>query len=139
LSDAHLELDGVAEQLSALMQFAQRFQADSGLSDADTFALELVLEELFMNVALHGSKGRSSSPRVAVTLGTAANEMLIEMEDDGAPFDLLAAPAPDVSADLDQRPIGGLGVHLIREMMDHVEYQWVSGRNRVVLRKTLTP
>jgi serine/threonine-protein kinase RsbW len=139
LSKNRLELLGTADQLSVLMHFVQRFRADEGLSDGDAFALELVLEELFMNVILHGSQGRSSPARVAVQLSTTTDAMLIEVEDDGTPFDLLSAPAPDLNLDLDQRPVGGLGLHLIREVMDHVDYQFVSGRNRVQLRKTLTP
>jgi serine/threonine-protein kinase RsbW len=139
LSEARLELEGTADQLSVLMEFAQRFRADEGLSDVDTFALELVLEELFLNVALHGSKGRPSPPGVVVKLATHGEELLIEVEDEGMPFDLLAAPPPDLTQDLDERPIGGMGLHLIREMMDHVDYELVSGRNRIRMRKTLTP
>jgi anti-sigma regulatory factor (Ser/Thr protein kinase) len=139
LSKARCELRGTADQLSVLMHFVQRFRADTGLSDADAFAIELALEELFMNVVLHGSEGLSSPARVAVQLSTTTEEVLIEVEDDGTPFDPLTAPAPDLSLDLDQRPVGGLGLHLIREMMNHVDYQFVRGRNRVLLRKTRAP
>jgi serine/threonine-protein kinase RsbW len=139
LSTTHLELAGTADQLSVLMQFAQNFRRDEALSDGDAFALELVLEELFMNVAMHGSAGRAAPPGVVVTLATTGPELLIVLEDDGTPFDPLTAPPPDITASLDERPIGGLGLYLIQELMDHVDYQLVNGRNRIQLRKTLTP
>ena len=60
------------------------------------------------------------------------------MRDDAPPFDpFVEAPAPDLDADLDARPIGGLGVHLIRSLMDEVSTTHDGNGNRVVLRKRL--
>ncbi len=60
------------------------------------------------------------------------------LEDDGLAFDPLAAPMPDTDAALEDRPIGGLGIYLLREMMDELEYVQVEGRNRLTLRKRLS-
>lgn len=57
------------------------------------------------------------------------------IEDGGAPFNPLAIPAPDVSAPLHERRVGGVGIHFVRNLMDEVVYDRVGDRNRLVLRK----
>ncbi len=59
------------------------------------------------------------------------------IEDDGIAFDPLIAPPPDLDSDIEDRPIGGLGVYLVKEMMDEVEYARADGRNRVTLVKNV--
>jgi len=60
------------------------------------------------------------------------------VEDDGKPFDPLQAPPPDLSLPLERRPIGGLGIHLIRNLMDEVSYARVGGRNVLKMVKHLS-
>lgn len=57
------------------------------------------------------------------------------IEDGGAPFNPLAIPAPDVSAPLHERRVGGVGIHFVRNLMDEVTYERAGERNRLVLRK----
>jgi anti-sigma regulatory factor (Ser/Thr protein kinase) len=61
----------------------------------------------------------------------------IVVEDEGREFDPLALPPVDTSAPLEQRPIGGLGVHMIRRLMDSVEYRRESGRNILTMTRSL--
>jgi serine/threonine-protein kinase RsbW len=61
----------------------------------------------------------------------------MEIEDDGAPFDPLTVPQPDLAAPLATRKIGGLGVHLARGLMNEVVYVRVANHNRLILRKSL--
>jgi serine/threonine-protein kinase RsbW len=60
------------------------------------------------------------------------------VEDDGPAFDPLLLPAPDVAASLEERKVGGLGVFLVRQMMDAVRYQRVATRNQLRMTKRLT-
>lgn len=101
-----------------------------------TFACDLALGELLTNVISYGYEdGREHE--IVVRLSIAEGEMVVEVEDDGRPFDPLAAPAPDLAAPLAERPVGGLGLHLVRSVMDDVEYHRRHGRNRLVLRKAM--
>ena len=59
------------------------------------------------------------------------------MADDGPGFDPLSAPEPDTSLGIEERPIGGLGIALVRRLMDHVEYERRDGKNRLRLRRRL--
>ncbi len=64
--------------------------------------------------------------------------MIVQVEDDGKPFNPLEAAgpaAPEDPDDLDSIDIGGLGIHLVKKMMDDIDYQRVKGRNRLILKK----
>jgi anti-sigma regulatory factor (Ser/Thr protein kinase) len=68
---------------------------------------------------------------------TLAAQFIIEVEDDGPPFNPLEAPAVDITIPLEQRPVGGLGIHLMRRFMDEIEYQSEGGKNILRMRKWL--
>jgi serine/threonine-protein kinase RsbW len=121
-------------QLPVLTRFLQEFCTGASLPAGAAMPFELALEELFTNVVRHGSPA-GSAPRVEVTLALADSTLTLTLEDDGPAFDPLALPAPDVTAALEARPIGGLGVFLVRQMMDAVRYDRVGVRNRIRLTK----
>lgn len=85
---------------------------------------------------MHGSRD-GHVPEVKVSLAVSDGEMVLGIEDDGPAFDPLDAPEPDVEAALEDRPVGGLGIYLLREMMDRLEYARVDGRNCLTLHKRL--
>ena len=58
--------------------------------------------------------------------------------DDGAPFDPLSAPSPNADLSIDDRPIGGLGVHMMRKLMDEISYQRRNGQNHIVMTKRMS-
>ena len=94
------------------------------------FDLNLVLEELFTNTVNHGGcRGVEHAAEVALHRYPDGVELVYS--DRGTPFDPTSAPAPDITAPLEDRPIGGLGVHLIRQIMRDFEYQRLNGWNRL--------
>jgi anti-sigma regulatory factor (Ser/Thr protein kinase) len=96
--------------------------------------LELVLEELVTNIINHGYKdGRLG--HVDVCLNVSHNAIHIKILDDGDPFNPFAAESPDLSLSIEERPIGGLGIHLIRSYMTVCEYGYENGHNQVLLMK----
>jgi anti-sigma regulatory factor (Ser/Thr protein kinase) len=72
-----------------------------------------------------------------VRLRRTGDSVAVEVEDDGRPFDPLQVPPPDLTLSLEQRPIGGLGIHLIRNLMDEVSYARRDGRNVLKMAKHL--
>jgi serine/threonine-protein kinase RsbW len=125
-----------AAHLPALREFLQDFWSQAGLPAAAAVTFELALEEVFMNVVMHGSQG-GDKPRVEVSLALVEEGVRLIVEDDGPAFDPLTLPAPDVTASLEARPIGGLGVFLVRRMMDSVRYQRRGGCNQLQMIKHL--
>ena len=98
--------------------------------DSLVFKVNLVLEELGLNILSYGSAGADRPPEIEITLVSEDDSLTIEVSDDGRPFNPLEdAAVPDVEALLDERSVGGLGVHLVRTMMDDLSYQRAEGRN----------
>lgn len=126
-----------AAQLPVLSRFLQDFWTEFKLPAAEALRFELALEEVFMNVVMHGSDA-AQVPRVEVSLALVDSGVTLTVEDDGAPFDPLSLPAPDVAASLEGRPVGGLGVFLVRQVMDSVTYQRRGTMNQLRMTKSLT-
>ena len=123
-----------AAQLPQLTQFLQQFWSAAGLPPAEAMTFELALEEIFMNVVMHGSpEGRV--PQVGVSLALSDGTLTLIIEDDGPSFDPLSLQAPDVTASLEDRRVGGLGVYLVRQMMDSVSYQRRGEHNQLSMTK----
>ena len=129
-------MGGRAAALAPLQSFLENFWSRAQLPDTARFPFELALEEIFMNVVMHGSHGRSDV-WAEVILGRHGDLVELTIRDNGNPFDPLTAPEPDITAVMEDRRIGGLGVHLIRTLMDDVAYHLVDNCNVLVMRKRL--
>ena len=122
---AHDQLDQIPW---ALEEFAER---DNWPPDL-IFKLNLVLEELGVNIVSYS--GATSD--IEISLASDGETVSIEIADDGNPFNpLVELETPDTSAPLDQRSIGGLGVHLVRTIMDELHYSRENGMNRLAMTK----
>ena len=96
--------------------------------------MNLVLGELWLNMVNHGHSG--GFHEVEIELTSEAEALTIEITDDGKPFNPLNdAPVPDVMGSLNDRAVGGLGIHLVRTMMDEMRYKREEGRNHLILVK----
>jgi len=125
-----------ATHLRELTAFLREFWSSASLPPGECLAFELALEEIFMNVVMHGSAG-ADLPQVDVSLALTPAGLTLTVEDDGPGFDPLSLPPPDVTASVTDRPVGGLGVFLVRKMMDTVSYARVAGRNQLRMSKRL--
>ncbi|CAH2031613.1 Putative anti-sigma regulatory factor, serine/threonine protein kinase [Trichlorobacter ammonificans] len=121
--------------VSALPELRARVMAAAGAAGAGDELqqrLELVLEEAVMNTALHGYAGAGGP--ILVELATReGGELELLLSDQAGSFDPRVVPTPQLSQPLDQRPVGGLGVHLIRTMSDGIRYRRDGERNVLVL------
>ena len=125
---------GEPSQLPRLTRFLREFWAAAALPPEAANPFEIALEEIFINVATHGAPaGRAA--QVDVSLRREGEELTLLIEDDGPAFDPLTLPTPNIHAPLEDRRVGGLGVHLVRQLMDAVSYERDGGRNRLRLCK----
>ena len=98
------------------------------------FTTNLVVEELGLNVINHAYRGQSGEFEIIITSEEQA--ITVEIIDNGPPFNMLQdAPLPDVEAEIEERPIGGLGIHLVKTMMDELHYKRDQERNHLILIK----
>ena len=96
------------------------------------FKANLVLEELTLNINNYG--GNDGIRQIEITLNSETDRLIIEVIDDGGPFDPTTdATLPDTNAPIEDRPVGGLGLHLVRTMMDEMQYKREQGKNHVIL------
>lgn len=128
-----------ARQLAAWVEdFARRAR----LPDAIRQAIDLALEECVTNVISYAwTDGQEHwlLIRFKADLDHGQGGAEVEIEDDGREFNPLTVPAVDVAQPLENRPIGGLGIHMVRQLMDRVTYRRENGRNILTLTKRLEP
>ncbi len=124
---------GEVEKVNAV--FA-RFAETYALPGAVRRSVSVALDELLANELSHGMTGRDAGS-VTVEVELDQERVTVTIADDGTPFDPFTQAAPDTTLSVDERPIGGLGIHLVRELMDEVSYQRRDGQNVVVLVKHL--
>jgi serine/threonine-protein kinase RsbW len=125
----------IAADVSELAPAATRLRAflEQNRVSADAiFAFETVLEEIATNAIKYGCAALRSG-RICLTATAAADRTELVIEDEGKAFDPTKAPEPSVNRPLEDMPIGGLGIHLIRSMTDGFEYQRVNQCNRVTV------
>ncbi len=124
LSDRE-ELDKITESIEA---FAEKEEWPPDL----LFRINLVLEELVLNIMDYGHDDNEHEIEIALT--SAADAVTINITDEGHAFDPMTdAPEPDTTGPVESRSIGGLGVHLAKEMMDEMAYRRENGRNHLYL------
>jgi anti-sigma regulatory factor (Ser/Thr protein kinase) len=123
-------------EIPKLAETVDAFCAERGLPEMLAFQINLALDELLTNTISYGYPDRERHA-IEVDLLCRDGSLWIEIIDDGRPFDPLGAPAPDLDAPVEQRRVGGLGVHLVKTVMDAVEYQRKSDRNHLKLRKDI--
>ncbi len=122
------ERDRLPEVLDALSARLHAAGIDARIHDA-----QVIVEELFCNVMDHGAKAGVDA--LLLNLSLDDERIVLEVRDNGAPYDPLAQAPPDLDADLEDRPIGGLGIHLVRALSQEAYYARVDGWNplRIVL------
>jgi serine/threonine-protein kinase RsbW len=125
------------DQLPVLVEFVQQWWREAALPAAMAFPFEVALDEVVMNVIMHGTGGDGVPRDVTVSLRQEGGEVTMVIEDNGVPFDPLSLGTPDVDAPLEEREIGGLGVFLVRELMDHVSYAYTGSHNQLTMRKVV--
>jgi sigma-B regulation protein RsbU (phosphoserine phosphatase) len=96
----------------------------------------LAVEELYANVASYAYEGGTGKVTVRVTPSESGNGVAVKLTDSGIPYDPLQKEDPDIGLDAADRPIGGLGVFLVKKTMDDVAYERKDGKNTVVITKT---
>jgi serine/threonine-protein kinase RsbW len=126
------EPGGVARVSAAFARFAET----NGLPAPVRRSLHVALDELLHNTVTYGFRDRGSG-EVTVEVELRADRVAVTLTDDGVPFDPLGVPVPGPALPVAEQPIGGLGIHLVRRMMDEVSYHRQGDRNVVVLAKHL--
>ena len=112
--------------------------APSAAEPARPAPFDLALDEVLANVITHGFED-SAEHEIIVRLDLESDSVRVAVEDEGVAFNPLNSPEPDLTLPLELRPIGGLGIHLVRNIMDELDYQRREGRNCLFMKKHVRP
>ena len=132
-----LTLVNQLSEVSKISGFVEAFGVEEGLKPEAVFSLNLALDEVVTNVIRYAHDDDGQEHPIVVRLALERDVLTAQVEDDGRAFNPLEAPAPDLDASLDERPIGGLGIFLVRSVMNSVEYRREDRRNVLIMRKNV--
>ena len=114
--------------LPPLVQEVHSFLEGREISAKAALGVDLVLEEVITNILKYAYRD-AGSHRILIRIELTPEQVILVIEDDGRPFDPLSAPRPDTHQPLSERPIGGLGLHLVRDVAQSVSYRRHDGKN----------
>ena len=120
------------DSLAGLYEFSEAIMADENLPDGVRFPVHLAMEELFVNM-VHYNPDVHTDIEVSIDVDNSVRVSLVD--NGGAEFDVTAKREVDVEAPLEERKPGGLGIHLIQNLVDTLEYEYQDGRGEVIFTK----
>jgi anti-sigma regulatory factor (Ser/Thr protein kinase) len=133
----HLRIVNDLAELTRVAESIDEFCAGLGAAGL-AFKLNIALEELLTNTISYGY-GDDARHEIDIDIAREGETLVAALSDDARQYDPLNAPPPDLDSAIEDRRIGGLGVHLVKTMMDDVAYAYRDGRNHVTLRKKIVP
>ncbi len=136
MAQAEIRIPNRRDKMSEVGAMIERFVTEQGGSRDMVHDLGVALDEVLNNIISYGY-GPGENGDILVRVAALDGWIVVDIEDAGRPFDPLEAPSPDLSAPLRERKVGGLGIHFVKQLMDHVEYARVAGTNRLRLLKRL--
>ena len=127
-----LEKEALRDNLEELFAFVEQSLTSLNTPASDRDKMMMALDEALTNVVLYAYP-EDQRGTVGIRIGRNDNTITAEVVDHGKPFDPTAHPAPDITLPIEQRPIGGLGIHLMRNLMTSLRYYRDQGANHLVL------
>lgn len=131
-----IEVENSDAGLTKLLDGLRRFADHHRLSARMRHDIQLVLDEVVANILRHGYVDRQPH-QIVVDVALGPSVLTVEVIDDGLPFDPVERMQPRTDQKIAERPIGGLGIHLVKQLMDELEYSRRDGFNHLILRKRI--
>jgi len=131
-----LRVKNAFSEIPAANEAASRWLADRNAPPAADYLANLAIEELITNCVKYGYDD-ANEHIIEIVLKLSPGELTLTVTDDGHAFNPLDLPEPDTNLLIEERVIGGLGIHLLKKMSDRMEYARNDGQNRLTLHKTL--
>jgi len=129
-SALHFTLRNQRSEIARMFTLLEGFCQSHGISEEDMFNVRLVLDEAVINVIVHGYED-TRDHAINVALALDGTLLAIHVDDDGVAYNPLDAPPPRFDLPIEQRRIGGLGVHIMKTLAKSVEYSRTNERNNL--------
>ena len=140
MSDSfNMTLQARISGMRKLAAMVEAFGEAHSLPMRTNFVINLALEELVTNTVVHGRFENEAKPEIDIQLGIERGAVVLVLESNGGMFDPTQDTQADTASELQARPVGGLGLHLVKSQADRISYEYISGTNRLTLEYDLAP
>ncbi len=132
-----LTIEAVPENVDTVIEFIDEQLAEYGCGMKEQMAIDVAVDELFANIAHYAYNPETGNATVRVEVFEEPLAVEITFIDNGVPYDPLAKADPDTTLSIEDRPIGGMGIFIVKKSMDAVNYEYKEGRNILTIRKNI--
>ncbi len=131
--ESKMVVEATIENYSNTISWLEKLCADAQMKRADILKLQMAVEEIFVNISSYAYSGKKGDVSIIFKL---INKNLVELQfmDSGFHYNPLSIPDPNITLTAEDRPIGGLGVFLVKNTMDFVGYEYIEGKNVLTIR-----
>lgn len=119
-------------EIERLAGLVRDFGRENRLSEDLVWEIRLVLEEIVTNIISYGYEDRVGHA-INVNIVNTDQAITLKIRDDARPFNLLEQPVPDLEIPIEDRGVGGMGIHIVREIMDEIDYKREDDSNLLVM------
>ncbi len=134
---AEIVVEASAEKLEEVLEFINGQLEERECSMKLINQVDLAVEEIYMNIANYAYNPVTGEANVRCEITENPLQVTIGFADSGTPYNPLERDDPDVTASAEDRRIGGLGVYLVKQLMDEIDYQFEDGKNVLTIKKTI--
>lgn len=132
---SEVTLEAAEENLDEVLRFVEDALEDTGCSLEDQRQIAIAVEEVFINIVSYAYKPGRGDTTLRLDVSQDPAEVTITFIDHGVPFDPLAKEDPDINLPAKQRKVGGLGIFVVKNLMDDVFYEYRNGQNILTMKK----
>ncbi len=123
-------------EIRVLSNTVMAFSDENNLSGDVTHDIRLALEEIFSNIVFYAFRDQEEH-QIAISFSLIHNKLVLEIEDDGIPFNPMVSNTPERAIPIEERVTGGMGIHIAKELVDEIEYFRKQNKNIIVMKKTI--
>ena len=133
-----IEIINKLDEMDNIAAFIEDVGESIGMSPSLVMSLNLALEEAIANVVMYAYPNEEGKHKIILNAVFENGELVFTLIDSGVPFDPTKAPKADITLSAQDRPIGGLGIFLIRKIMNEISYQRVNNENHLIMKKRIS-
>lgn len=132
-----LKLKASDDTLYTVLDEVKEHLKQNGCPDDILNSILIAAEEIYVNIAHYAYGGKPGTAWVGIDVGADTNMCRLVFKDEGKPYNPLEKEDPDITLPAEEREIGGLGIFMVKEIMDKVEYEYKDGHNILTMEKKI--
>ena len=132
-----LTVEAKIENIPKVTEFVDKILEEYDCPIKEQTQIDVALDEVLSNVANYAYEKKDGSVSINVDVSDDPRQVTITFTDDGMPYDPLKKEDPDITLGADERPIGGLGIFIVKKTMDDVIYEYKDGQNVLQIKKNI--